>query len=241
MLLGYYRPLVGQREPVLLLDTKKDELPLAPLSEFEALRRNADKTSRISVNQTVDRGIITQFLTQRQHLGFTLTDDWRMLPMMTQPGSNEAYNDTIERLLLPLWHPQQTPSRSVPLALRVVTYANGKSYDYLIDSLRERHYYIATDDIYLLVHCERHLPGDVFQTSFRPAINVTVQGTGKIKNVEIWQDNKLVMNEEPPGAAAILEYKNETTDRQWHSYTVKVIQENGAEAIAQPFWIRYIP
>jgi hypothetical protein len=126
----------------------------------------------------------------------------------------------------------------VPSALRVVAYANGKSNEQLIEALRERHYYMATDDIYLIVRSDRKLPGDIFQTSFKPSISVTVQGTGKLKAVEVWQDNKLVKTESPPGQAAILEFVDEKVDTQWHSYTVKVIQENGAEAISQPMWIR---
>ena len=239
--LGYYRPLIGSREPLLLIDSKKDESPLLPLAQIEAARRLGETTSRISVTQATDRDIMTQYLSQRQRLGFSLTTDWQLLSVLSQPNSTDAYNDSIERMLLPLWHPETTPARDPPPSLRVVAFANGKSYDHLLEALRERHFYVATDDIYLTVRCERHLPGDVFQTSFRPAISVTAQGTGKLKSVEIWLDNKLIKSEEPPGQAALLEYIYEKGDRQWHSYTVRVTQENGAVAIVQPFWIRYLP
>jgi hypothetical protein len=125
--------------------------------------------------------------------------------------------------------------------LRLVAIANGKSYDHLLEALEERHFYMATDDIYLLVRCGKNLPGDIYQTSFKPSISLVAQGTSKLQSVEIWQDNKIVKNESPPGQASILEYTGSSTDRQWHSYTVRVLQESGAEAIVQPFWIRYIP
>lgn len=238
---GYYRPLIGSPEPLLVLDSKKDEQPLLPLAQLEAARKSTETASRISVTQTVDRQMMTQFLSQRQRLGFSLTTDWRLLSVLTQPNSSDSYNDSLERLLLPLWHPETIPAQPPLPGLRVVAYANGKSYDHLLDALRTRHFYVATDDIYLTVRCEKHLPGDVFQTSFRPSINVTVQGTSKLKSVEIWLDNKLIKSEEPPGQAALLEYTQEKGDREWHSYTVRVTQENGAEAIVQPFWIRYLP
>jgi hypothetical protein len=239
--MGYYRPIVGSQEPTLLIDSKKDELPLLPLSRMEAARRAGDTATRISVTQATDRQLLSQFLSQRQRLGFSPTTDWKLLSLLTQPSSGDTMTDSLERLLLPLWYPETTPSRVPPPGLRVVAYANGKSYDHLLEALRERHFYMATDDIYLTVRCERHLPGDVFQTSFRPAISVTAQGTSKLSKVEIWMDNKLVKSEEPPGTAAVLEFIYDKGDRQWHSYTVRVTQENGAEAIVQPFWIRYLP
>lgn len=241
ILLGSYRPMVGQKEPMLIIDGKKDEMPLVPLSELESYRKSGDKANRLSVTQAADRNLMSQFLGQRQRLGFSLTDDWKLLPILTQRQGAEALSDNLDRMLLPLWHPEETPARKMPAAMRVVAYANGKSHDHLLDALRERHFYVATDDIYLLVRCEKHLPGDGFRTSFRPAISVTAFGTGKLKAVEVWLDNKLVKSETPPGQAAVLEYLYEQDDGQWHSYLVRVTQENGAEAVAQPFWIRYVP
>ncbi|HQR07830.1 MAG TPA: hypothetical protein PLN21_13465 [Gemmatales bacterium] len=237
--LGYYRPLVGSRDPLLLIDCKKDESPLLPLAQLESARRPGESiTNRISVTQALDREIMAQYLSQRQRLGFSLTTDWQLLSVLTQPNTSDTYKESIERMLLHLWYPETTLA---PMSgLRVVAVANGKSYDHLLDALRERHFYVATDDIYLTVRCEKHLPGDVFQTSFRPTISITAQGTAKLKSIEVWLDNKLIKSEEPPGKAALMEYKYEKSDRQWHSYTVRVTQENGAVAIVQPFWIRYL-
>ncbi|MFT3878752.1 MAG: hypothetical protein QM703_03715 [Gemmatales bacterium] len=228
ILLGYYRPLIGTRDPLLLIDGKKDESPLLPLADFETARRPGESTTnRITVTQAADREIMAQYLAQRQRLGFSLTTDWQLLSVLTQPGSTDTYKESLERMLLPLWHPETTPARQPLPNLRVVAYANGKSYDHLLDALRERHFYVATDDIYLTVRCERHLPGDVFQTSFRPNISITAQGTGKLRSIEVWLDNKLIKSEEPPGQAALMEYIFDKNDRAWHSYTVRVTQENG--------------
>lgn len=240
-LLGYYRPMLGQREPLLHIDTKKDEWPLPALPALDRYRKASEKETRIGVTEAIDRAMITQFINLRQRLGFLLTDNWRMLPVLTKPGEADAFRTTMERTMVPLWHPEATPDQSGQPGLRVVAMANGKSYDQLVDALRDRHFYVATDDIYLLVHCEKHLPGDVFQSYFKPTISVLAQGTGKLSAVEIWLDNKLVKKEVPPGQASILEYTYSEPDRQWHSYTVRAVQENGTEAIVQPFWIRYIP
>ncbi len=235
-LLGYYRHVLGQRDPLLLVDVKKNESPLLSLQELEKYRRLVDRGTRINVNEATDRTMVQQFLKQHQRVGFALSDNWKMLSALTQPGSYDS--DSLEKQFKPLWYPEEYPDRPLPAALRVVAYATGKSNEHLIDALRYGHYYMATDDIYLLVRCDRRLPGEIFQSSFKPSISVVVQGTAKIKSVEIWQDNKLVKSESPPGQAAILEFTDENVNTQWHSYTVRILQENGAEAIAQPFWIR---
>lgn len=239
-LMGYYRPLAGQREPLLHIDTKKDEWPLPPVAKLDDYRKPNDKPVRISQLQTTDRNMVRQFVNQRQRLGFSLTDEWQQLATQTQPTSSDNLSESLESVLLPLWQPGMR-EKNKPLALRIVALANGKSYDHLLDALQERHFYMATDDIYLLTRCGKNLPGDVFQTSFKPTISMIAQGTSKLQSVEIWQDNKMVKNETPPGQASILEYTSSVADRQWHSYTVRIVQESGAEAIVQPFWIRYIP
>ncbi|MFO0812877.1 MAG: hypothetical protein U0796_06640 [Gemmatales bacterium] len=236
-LVGYYRNLMGMREPLLHVDTRKDEQPLPPLDQLEDYRRPNEKNTRINLSETTDRAMISQFLMQRQRMAFLLTDTWKLIPTLNQPGTNVS-SDSIERSVMALWHPEAMPGTTPPLGMRVVAYAKGKSNDHLQDALKERNFYVATDDIYLIVRCDRRLPGDIFQTAFKPTISVIAQGTGKIKSVEILQDNKVVKSETPPGQAALLEFVNETVDRNWHSYTVKVIQENGAEAISQPMWIR---
>ncbi|HMO36242.1 MAG TPA: hypothetical protein PKA06_09375, partial [Gemmatales bacterium] len=239
LLMGYYREVLGLREPLLIVDTKKNESPLLSLKDLESYRRVVDRGNKINVNEATERTMLQQFLLQQQRLGFALTDDWKMMAALTQPGLYQ--NDSLEKQFKPFWYPEDQPHRPSPKALRVVTYANGKSNDHLVESLRERHYYLATDDIYLLVRCDRKLPGDIFQSSFKPDIQVTVQGTGKLKSVEILVDNAVVKNENPPGQAAILAYTDEKVDAKWHSYIVRVVQEDGHEAISQPMWIRCIP
>lgn len=240
-LVGYYRPLAGQREPLLHIDTKKDEWPLPPITRLDDFRKPNDKPVRISQLQTTDRNMIRQYVNQRQRLGFSLTEEWQQLATQTQPTSGDSLSESLESVLLPLWRPSERAGSEKPLAMRVVAMANGKSYDHLLEALRERHFYMATDDIYLQVRCGKNLPGDIFQSSFRPTISLIAQGTSKLQSVEIWQDNKMVKNETPPGQASILEYTSNVADRQWHSYSARILQESGAEAIVQPFWIRYIP
>jgi hypothetical protein len=85
------------------------------------------------------------------------------------------------------------------------------------------------------------MPGEVFQSAFKPKVSVVAQGTGKIARVEVYLDGKLAHSEEPPGNAAVLEYENKNPDNAWHSYFVRVLQADGTMAVTQPFWIRYQP
>jgi hypothetical protein len=168
--------------------------------------------------------------------------DWRELPGFNPPSLQSGELDSSEDLLMPFWRPElQKASPDNLKVMRVVAYAEGKTTFDLVDALQDRHFYFATDDIYLLARCDKRVPGEIFQTSRKPTINVTVLGTDKLSKVEIWQDETLVKSEEPPGNAAVLEYVNANPDRKWHSYTIRILQADGAQAVAQPFWIRYLP
>jgi len=240
ILTGYYRPMTGQPQANFVIEHKPLESPLPSLARLQSFLGESREGATVG-SQATDQKLFSQFLTQTQNVGFLLTEDWRMLASLNKPVAGSAFTDATENAIIPFWYPAAEPGRPAPLGVRVVAYASGKTTEDLIEALRDRRFYIATDDIHLLVRCEQRTPGDVFQTSFKPKIHVVAQGTGKLAKVEIWQDDKLVKSEEPPGAASVLEFEYPNADATWHSYTVRVLQTDGAMAVTQPMWIRYTP
>ncbi len=240
ILTGFFRPLTGQREPIFVFDSKQLNSPLPSLARLQTLIQGEVRVEGLG-SQALDQRMLNQYLAQYQEVGFLLSDDWRLLAAMNKPTTASAFAENGDRSIVPFWYPAADPGRPAPLGVRVIAFAKGKTYDDLVEALKERHFYIATDDIHLVARCERRMPGEVFQTAFRPKISVVAQGTGKLAKVEVWQDDKLVLSEEPPGAASVLEYENKNADNAWHSYTVRVLQADGAMAITQPLWIRFQP
>jgi hypothetical protein len=211
----------------------QNRLDHAPLPTQERLYSFLPGSALPPTAKDVDARLMERYLAGHKEFGFTLTEDWRALAAFSPPTARSI--DGSEDGLMPFWY---QPGLD---AMRIVAYADGKSQEHLLDALRNRHFYFATDDIYLLARCDKRVPGEVFQTALPPVITVQAQGTGKLAKVEIWRDAKLIMSEEPPGAAAVLECPDLDIDRAWHHYTVRILQADGAMAITQPFWIRYQP
>lgn len=234
LLSGYYRPPPQSGDAALIIQNRLDFAPLPTQQRLYSLLPVQGSPLQTPVAREADARLLERYLAENQELAFALTSDWGALTTHNPP-SNSRGADTTDAGLMPFWYQPDL------VAMRVVAYCNGKSSDSLLEALRDRHFYFATDDIYLLARCDKRIPGEVFQTARAPVITVQAQGTGKLAKVEIWRDSKIIMSEEPAGSATVLECPNPNIDGGWHHYTVRVLQENGAIAITQPFWIRYQP
>jgi hypothetical protein len=234
LLSGYYRPPPQRGDAALIIQKRLDFAPLPTQQRLYSLLPVQGASLTTPVAREADVRLLERYLAETQELGFALTSDWRALTTYNPPSSSRGA-ETADGALLPFWYQPDLAT------MRVVAYCNGKSTESLLEALRDRHFYFATDDIYLLARCDKRIPGEVFQTARAPVITVQAQGTGKLAKVEIWRDNKIIMSEEPPGNAAVVECPNPDIDGGWHHYTVRVLQQNGAMAITQPFWIRYQP
>lgn len=107
----------------------------------------------------------------------------------------------------------------------------------IIDAMKKRHAYGATDNIILNVRSGDHLMGDEFKSAGPPKLDIHVIGTSKLKQVDVLKDSKVVATFTSPGP----EYKGTWTDPQptagTHYYYVRVLQEDGEIAWGSPMWI----
>src|SRR5262249_2017524 len=107
----------------------------------------------------------------------------------------------------------------------------------ILDAIRKRHCYGATDNIVLAVRSGDHIMGDEFTASRPPTLEVTAIGTGPIARVVVVRDSKAVATLPANG----MEYKGTWTDPQpaagTHYYYVRVEQADGQLAWASPMWI----
>src|SRR5262249_16368777 len=109
----------------------------------------------------------------------------------------------------------------------------------ILDALRKRHVYAATDDIIVDVRSGEHVMGDELKTSAAPELQIAVTGPREIASIDILKDSEVV---EPikPGKA---EYRGKWTDPKptagVHYYYVRVQQSDGELAWSSPLWIDY--
>jgi hypothetical protein len=109
----------------------------------------------------------------------------------------------------------------------------------ILDGLKKRHVYAATDNIILDVRSGNHLMGDEFKTNAEPSLDIHVIGTGPIARLDILKDSTVVETIKPGKA----EHQGRWTDPQStsgiHYYYVRVQQEDGQLAWGSPVWINY--
>jgi hypothetical protein len=112
----------------------------------------------------------------------------------------------------------------------------------LVDAIRKRHTYGATDNIILdmrLVGEDReYLMGDDAEISGLPRFRIHVEGTLPLQDVEIVKDNKRVFAQQPHREVVDFEYRDNAIPGEEASfYYVRVRQEDGEIGWGSPIWV----
>jgi hypothetical protein len=109
----------------------------------------------------------------------------------------------------------------------------------ILDALKKRHVYGATDDIVVDLRSGPHVQGDEFKTTAAPALEMTVIGTAPIARIDVLKDSKVVDTIKPGKA----EHRGTWTDPKptagVHYYYIRVLQADNELAWASPLWIDY--
>jgi hypothetical protein len=109
----------------------------------------------------------------------------------------------------------------------------------ILNAMRKRHTYGATDDIVVDVRSGTHIMGDEFKTGQAPALDIKVTGTRKLARIDILKDSDVVKTVRPGKQS----YEGTWTDPKpaegVHYYYVRVLQEDGELAWASPLWVDY--
>jgi len=112
--------------------------------------------------------------------------------------------------------------------------------DGVIDGLRKRHVYGATDNILAEFRSGGHMMGDVFTTASRPVFQVRLTGTAAFAKVYVVKDNRYVYTAEPKTANVSFSWTDNTVAAGKRSYYyVRGEQEDGEIVWVSPMWITY--
>jgi hypothetical protein len=123
-------------------------------------------------------------------------------------------------------------------------YTPGTGREEIVESMRKRHAYGATDNIILDYSAtdaanRTHFMGDAFASRTAPRLNVKVTGTGKIATIEIIKDGKFVFLTRPEGATAQFTFVDQTPGSAKSWYYVRVMQVDRNMAWSSPIWVDY--
>ncbi|MEK7404598.1 MAG: hypothetical protein AAB225_05775, partial [Acidobacteriota bacterium] len=114
----------------------------------------------------------------------------------------------------------------------------------LLEAMRKRHAYAATDLIVLdyrlsTADAGTFLMGDIVSTASEPKLLVKVLGTDAIKRIDVIKNNTYIHKLEPNQREASFEYVDRTIQPGESYYYVRVEQHNGQLAWSSPVWVRY--
>ncbi len=111
----------------------------------------------------------------------------------------------------------------------------------LVDAMKKRHTYAATDNIILDFRCGAALMGDETRSA-KPKFAVVVLGTGPLATVELLRNNQIVYTAKP-AANKTAELRFDWEDaappqgERANYYYIRVMQQDGQMAWSSPIWV----
>jgi hypothetical protein len=111
----------------------------------------------------------------------------------------------------------------------------------IVDALRRRHSYGATDDILLEVRSGEHIMGDEFQIGAAPHLSIRAVGVKSLERVHILKDSDIVATFQPGHQEFVRDWADPQPARGMHYYYVRIEQSDGELAWSSPLWMDYRP
>jgi hypothetical protein len=111
----------------------------------------------------------------------------------------------------------------------------------LLDAIRRRHSYGATDNIILDFRAQSgpttYLMGDIFTAAAAPRLIVRVIGTGPIQQIDVIKNRTFVYTARPGLKEAGFEFTDQEFGAGESWYYVRVLQQDGQLAWSSPIWV----
>jgi hypothetical protein len=120
-----------------------------------------------------------------------------------------------------------------------MVYAPGTSREEILDAIKKRRTYGATDNILLEFWMGDRFMGDDFRASERQKIRIKAIGTGEIAKVRLIRDGNFIYEAAPGKQEVSLEYIDREAGAGEHWYYVRAEQANGKLAWSSPIWVIY--
>jgi Protein of unknown function (DUF3604) len=111
----------------------------------------------------------------------------------------------------------------------------------ILDALRKRHSYGATDDIIVDVRCGQHIMGDELTVNSSPTLDIHIVGTDRLAGIDVIKDARVVQTFKPEGNEYKGQWKDPAPANGSHYYYIRVRQRDGELAWGSPLWIKVNP
>jgi len=109
----------------------------------------------------------------------------------------------------------------------------------ILDAVKKRHVYGATDNIIVDLRCGPYIQGDELKTSEAPTLQLRVNGTNDLAKIEILRDSEVVATLRPQGQGYATTWTDPRPLPGIHYYYIRVLQRDDELAWSSPIWIEY--
>jgi hypothetical protein len=120
-----------------------------------------------------------------------------------------------------------------------MVYAGDFSRQGILDAIRKRHTYGATDNILLEVRSGAYFMGDEIRTSRPVPLRVKALGTANVSRVDVIRDSKVIYSTQPKRRYVDFEYTDRSDTTARHYYYVRLLQDDGMIAWSSPLFVNY--
>ncbi|NOZ21341.1 MAG: DUF3604 domain-containing protein [Planctomycetes bacterium] len=117
-------------------------------------------------------------------------------------------------------------------------YAEAPTRQAIFDALRKRRTFGAMDNIVVEFSINGHPMGEEIRRTEAPTLDVNVQGTAPIKQIDIVRDNEFIHTVKPGANEAKFTFVDKNAPPGTSYYYVRLEQADGKWAWASPIWVR---
>ncbi|MBK5293429.1 MAG: hypothetical protein JJE04_17370 [Acidobacteriia bacterium] len=120
-----------------------------------------------------------------------------------------------------------------------MVYTDNPTRQGVLDGIRKRHTYGATDNIIMDVRMGQYFMGDEFRLSKPLPLKVKAHGPRPVARVDVIKDNQVIYTTEPKKQDVDFEFTDKGEIGGRHFYYVRLMQEDGMIAWSSPMFINY--
>jgi hypothetical protein len=109
----------------------------------------------------------------------------------------------------------------------------------VMEALKARRSFAATDNLILDLRMGGHFMGDSFEARAPLPLKAYVAGTGPIDRVELIKNNRIIYTAPGQSAELTFTYTDKDTAPGESYYYIRVAQKDGQTGWSSPIWVRY--
>jgi len=118
-----------------------------------------------------------------------------------------------------------------------LVYSDDPSRKGIIEAIRKRRTYAATDNMYLEYWMGDHFMGDDFKAPKVPDLRVKFRGTAPVDKVSIIRNNKYISEQKPGTKEVSFTFRDNSPVAGTSYYYLRITQTDGQTAWSSPIWV----